>query len=75
MTKGSYNRISFVRAVRYAIERKQILQEKQLLIEDLKQAVDQIKTLKGLLPICVYCKKVKEDMGYWTKIEKYIQNL
>jgi hypothetical protein len=30
--------------------------------------------LKGLLPICSYCKKIRNDEGYWEKIEKYIKS-
>jgi len=33
---------------------------------------DQIKTLKGLIPICANCKKVRDDEGYWNEIESYI---
>ena len=32
-----------------------------------------IKTLSGLLPICSHCKKIRDDKGYWNKIEGYIQ--
>ena len=39
---------------------------------ELQQALSQIKTLKGLLPICSYCKNIRDDQGYWYKIESYI---
>jgi hypothetical protein len=53
-------------------ERKQLEQEKDHLIDELKQALAKVKKLEGLLPICSYCKNIRDDKGYWQKIEKYI---
>lgn len=39
---------------------------------DLKEALSQVKKLSGLLPICMYCKKIRDDTGYWNQIEAYI---
>lgn len=39
---------------------------------DLEKAQAIIKTLKGLLPICSYCKKIRDDEGYWNTLEEYI---
>ena len=41
--------------------------------EELKVALDNVKQLSGLLPICSFCKNVRDDKGYWNRIEKYIQ--
>lgn len=41
--------------------------------EELKAALKEIKTLQGMLPICARCKKVRDDSGFWHKIEKYIE--
>jgi DNA-binding response OmpR family regulator len=41
-------------------------------IEKLRKALSEVKTLKGLLPICAKCKKVRDDDGYWQSVEKYI---
>ena len=41
-------------------------------IEQLTEALAQIKTLNGLLPICSGCKKIRDDKGYWSQIESYI---
>lgn len=38
----------------------------------LRQAMEQIQQLQGLLPICSGCKKIRDDTGYWTQIETYI---
>jgi phosphoserine phosphatase RsbU/P len=41
-------------------------------IEELSQALDQVKTLRGILPICVSCKKIRDDDGYWNQVEVYV---
>ena len=41
-------------------------------LEDYKKAMEEIRTLSGLLPICSYCKNIRDDKGYWLKLEKYI---
>ena len=40
---------------------------------DLQSALDRIKTLSGLLPICSRCKKIRDDKGYWNRIDHYIE--
>ena len=40
---------------------------------ELERAVDQIKTLHGLLPICMHCKKIRDDLGRWSPVEEYVQ--
>jgi len=40
--------------------------------EELREAISQIKTLSGFLPICSVCKKIRDDKGYWEQIESYI---
>jgi ligand-binding sensor protein len=39
-----------------------------------KKKTDEVKNLSGLLPICMHCKKIRDDRGYWNKIEAYIQS-
>jgi len=39
---------------------------------DLEQSIAEIKTLRGLLPICASCKKIRDDYGLWTRVEEYI---
>lgn len=46
--------------------------ERENLIEDLKNALEEIKTLKGVLPICSYCHKIRDDEGAWDQMESYI---
>ncbi len=46
--------------------------EKELAIAGLKEALNKISTLRGLLPICAACKKIRDDKGYWKHVETYI---
>lgn len=39
---------------------------------DLQKALDEVRTLKGIIPICAGCKKIRDDQGYWEQIEIYI---
>ena len=52
--------------------RKEIEVKKELLIEDLQKSLNEVKTLRGLLPICSSCKKIRDDKGYWNQIEYYV---
>lgn len=47
-------------------------QEKEKLIKELQTALGKIKTLNGMIPICSHCKKIRDDRGYWNRIESYI---
>jgi PAS domain S-box-containing protein len=53
-------------------ERKQAEEEREKLILQLQKALDEVKQLSGLLPICASCKKIRDDKGYWNQIESYI---
>jgi len=43
-------------------------------VQELQEALLQVKQLQGLLPICAYCKKIRDDNNYWQQIESYISN-
>ena len=43
-------------------------------VQELHQALNQIKTLRGILPICSSCKKIRDDQGYWNQVEVYVRN-
>ena len=49
-------------------------QERDRVITELQKALSEVKTLRGLLPICCNCKKIRDDNGYWNQIESYIQS-
>src|SRR4030095_8260708 len=54
-------------------ERKQHEAEREKLIAELQQALASVKTLRGLLPLCPWCKQMRDDDGYWQNVEGYIQ--
>lgn len=54
--------------------RKAAEAEREKLIKELQTALSEIRTLRGFLPICASCKKIRDDEGYWHQIEIYIRN-
>lgn len=62
----------FIGVARDITSRVHLEGERENLIAELQQALNNIKTLKGLLPICSSCKKVRDDKGYWNQIEAYV---
>jgi len=54
-------------------ERKERENEQKRLMTELQEAFSRIKTLSGLIPICANCKRIRDDRGYWRRIEKYIE--
>lgn len=54
------------------IRRKNAEEDRERLIFELRQALDNIKTLSGMLPICASCKKIRDDKGYWEDVADYI---
>jgi len=62
--KGESSATAISRTIRFAIER-------QRLITELKRATAHVMQLQGMLPICSSCKKIRDDKGYWNRIEAY----
>jgi FixJ family two-component response regulator len=80
VVKGRVENEAFCRTVQVALEKSFLMQtirrqqaEKDQLIRQLQDALDQVKTLKGIVPICASCKKIRDDKGYWQQVEIYIQ--
>jgi DNA-binding NtrC family response regulator len=65
LPKSNFDSFSLVRTIKYAIERQRLRQQ-------LSDALENVKTLSGLLPICSGCKKIRDDTGYWNQIESYV---
>jgi CheY-like chemotaxis protein len=59
-------------AIQIGLYRHRVEIEREQLVGELQQALEEVKTLSGLLPICVECKSIRDDQGYWSKVEKYI---
>jgi DNA-binding NtrC family response regulator len=65
LPKSNFDSFALVRTMNYAIERQRLTQQ-------LRDALENVKTLSGLLPICAGCKKIRDDKGYWNQIETYV---
>jgi PAS domain S-box-containing protein len=53
-------------------ELKRADQERERLVKKLQAAVAEVRTLRGILPICTYCKRIRDDENYWQSVEAYI---
>jgi CheY-like chemotaxis protein len=67
LVKGQVTANLLMRAIRYAIEREK-------LVVKLRESLEQIKTLRGFIPICASCKKIRNDQGFWQQVEVYVSN-
>ena len=54
--------------------RKKIEIDRDQLIRKLQQALEKIKTLSGIIPICACCKKIRDDKGYWHSVEVFVRD-
>ena len=59
-------------AARDITEQKQNEEERELLVRDLQAALAEVKELRTILPICSYCKSIRDDENYWQTVETYI---
>jgi hypothetical protein len=55
-------------------ERRTYQMERERLILELRQALANVRTLSGLIPICASCMKIRDDQGYWKQLEVYIRD-
>jgi hypothetical protein len=58
--------------IREHAELLRLMVEKEKMIVELQEATEKIKILRGFLPICSHCKKIRDDEGYWQQMEKYV---
>jgi AmiR/NasT family two-component response regulator len=59
-------------AIEMALHKHRMERERQDLIDRLEKALAEVEQLRGLFPICAWCKKVRDDEGYWDSIEGYL---
>jgi two-component system sensor histidine kinase/response regulator len=72
--KDSQGRVTGIVGISRDITEMKLAQaERERLINELQTALADLKTLSGLVPICANCKKIRDDKGYWTQVEAYIQ--
>jgi hypothetical protein len=57
-----------------SLHRKEIEEKREEAVREREQALEDVKILRGFLPICASCKKIRNDEGYWTQIEAYIHD-
>ena len=50
-----------------------LLVKLQETVWSLEKALNEVKTLRGIVPICSFCKKIRDDKGYWNQVEVYIR--
>ena len=67
-----FNTAELLARVHTHVELKKARDARESLIKDLENALSEVKQLSGLLPICSYCKKIRDDKGYWEKVDVYI---
>jgi len=58
--------------VKTHIELQQMRRKQEDLIAQLRGALDEVKQLRGIIPICARCKKIRDDRGFWRQVEQYI---
>lgn len=59
-------------AVEIGLYKAKLEAEREQLITELQEALAKVKTLSGLLPICAWCKNIRNDQGYWQAVEQYV---
>ncbi len=59
--------------IEMALYKSRMERERDRLTKELQEALTMIKTLTGLLPICAWCKSVRDDSGYWMRVEQYVE--
>jgi PAS domain S-box-containing protein len=55
-------------------DRKRAEQEREDLIKTLRESLAEIKVLRGILPLCAFCKKIRDDKGFWEQVDIYIKD-
>jgi CheY-like chemotaxis protein len=59
--------------IEMALYKSRMERERERLVKELQDAIATIKTLTGLLPICAWCKNVRDDGGYWMRVEHFVE--
>ncbi len=55
-------------------ETERLLAANEALVAELRASLENVKTLSGLVPICMHCKSIRNDKGYWEQIERYVSS-
>lgn len=73
LVKGGLSYRAVLRVLRHAVERQRLLVERERLVDELRGALAEIKTLRGIVPICSSCKRIRDDQGQWQQVEVYVR--
>jgi sigma-B regulation protein RsbU (phosphoserine phosphatase) len=71
MTKP-FNNMELRARVRVGQRMIEMKEKLALQVQELRTALEHIKTLQGIIPICSFCKKIRDDQGYWSQVEAYL---
>jgi len=69
---ASIHLCSFLAIALFVSWARSLVQRERTLVHDLSELLANVRELEGLLPMCAWCKKVRDDQGYWQQIETYI---
>ena len=58
----------------HIVKQKSIEKERLELIRQLRQSLDEVKVLRGIIPICASCKMIRDDRGYWQQVDEYVKD-
>lgn len=73
LVKGGLTYRAVLRVLRHTVERHRLQRDREHLLEELRSALAEIKTLRGIVPICASCKQVRDDSGQWQQVEAYVR--
>jgi len=59
-------------SIEMALYKHRMEAEREQLVHELQDALAKVKQLSGMLPICSFCKKIRDDQGYWSQVETYV---
>jgi len=71
---GFIHLLSFVAVAMFVSWARSLVLRERALVHDLSALLANVKELEGLLPVCAWCKKVRDDQGYWQQMETYISD-
>jgi len=67
-----FDSLEVLARVKTHVALRQALEEQWRLNDELRKALERVRSLEGIIPICARCKSVRDDAGYWTQVEKYL---
>jgi len=68
-----FNSVELIARVNTHLKLKKTMENRKEMISELQQALEKVKLLSGLIPICANCHKIRDDEGYWQKIDSFIE--